>query len=167
MSFLGENPFAIKRDAIDSVMTWIFTSLAIIGILIQAFTQIWVKKIPDRQHTTCTYAIGFCVGFLVTVIIVLSLTRVGNFIARKHWVPHIIVCQEEIYKKAKFIIEHNGLSEIQLEHKEKHGDSEKYIQTNLQETDKYLSQIETMLDIPNDKTDRRERLNRLRRFFDH
>jgi hypothetical protein len=28
MSFLGENPFAIKRDAIDNVMTWIFTKVS-------------------------------------------------------------------------------------------------------------------------------------------
>lgn len=40
-TFLGTNPFLIKRDKIDSVMTGVFTLLAISGLLLQLYSEIW------------------------------------------------------------------------------------------------------------------------------
>ena len=34
-TFLGSNPFAAKRDTIESVMTWLFTGLTLLGLLVQ------------------------------------------------------------------------------------------------------------------------------------
>ena len=56
MSFLGENPFAIKRDAIDNVMTWIFTSLALVGLITTIFGEIWSDRFEGRQYTIRFYA---------------------------------------------------------------------------------------------------------------
>jgi hypothetical protein len=50
MAFFGENPFAIKREQIEFVMTWIFTSLAISGLLVQVFKEILGNEIPERLH---------------------------------------------------------------------------------------------------------------------
>ena len=50
MMFFGENPFAIKRDTIDTVMTWIFTVMTLIGILLQIYSEILGR--PCRSGST-------------------------------------------------------------------------------------------------------------------
>ena len=67
MSFFGENPFAIKRDAIDNVMTWIFTCLALLGVVLQICGEIWSDRFPERQHQIRFYA-WFALGSVAGVI---------------------------------------------------------------------------------------------------
>jgi hypothetical protein len=59
MSFFGENPFAIKRDTIDSVMTWSFTLLAISGLVVQGFKEILEANSPIRLHKAKVYLLFF------------------------------------------------------------------------------------------------------------
>ena len=49
-SFFGENPFLVKRDIIENTMSWIFTLLALSGLLFQAYKEIWGVKIKKTIH---------------------------------------------------------------------------------------------------------------------
>jgi hypothetical protein len=167
LTYLDGNPFAVKGHVIDSVMTWIFTSLALIGLLIQVIVLIWGENISNRLYNARIYFMEFCIGFISMVILVYSLTTAGNYIARNRWLPKIVSDHKEMYNRAKFIIEHNGLSEDHVMNKESQIDSLKNIQANFQEADRYLTQIENILDIPPNKTDRQVRIERLKHFFDH
>ena len=103
-SYYGENPFAFKRDKIDYVMTWIFTSLVSFGLLFHALTLILVHDILDRKYGVGIYATVFFIGLFVMLIIVFLLTKVGKMIARKKWLPKIIMSHKTIYEQAKFIV---------------------------------------------------------------
>lgn len=166
MSFWGQNPFVTKRDVIDGVMTWIFTSLAIAGLLLQACALIWGNSILERQHSPQVYGLMFCVGLLMMVIVAFSLTKAGHFVARRRWLPEVLAGQKDLYDEARFILDHDGWRENQLEQKKNLGDSTKDIQANLCKVGKSLTQIESLLDLPRDGTDQRERLKRLRPYFE-
>ena len=165
-SYWDENPFAIKSQKIDAVNKWIFTSFAFIGLLFQAFTLIWGKNIPDRNYGVGTYVIIFAVGLLVILIIVFLLNKAGKMIARMRWLPEIVEKHRDIYAQARFIVEHDGLKEKEIERKDALKNPEKCIQTNFDTVDKHLTHIERLLDIPHDKTDYRQRLDRLKCYFD-
>ncbi len=96
-SFWGENPFAFKRDKIDVVMTWTVTSLAVYGLLFHSSALIWGNDIPDRNYGARTYVIVFSVGFLIMLLVVFLLTKLGNLIARKRWLPNIIISHRKFY----------------------------------------------------------------------
>ena len=161
-SYWGENPFAFKRDKIDAVMTWIFTFLVICGLLFHALTLILVHDIPDRNYGVVTYATVFFTGLFVMLIVVFLLTKAGKMIARKRWLPEIIRVHRGKYETAKFIVEHNGRLDNQIEQNDL---PDKNIQRNYKDAEKHISQIERLLDIPHDKTDLSERLDRMRRYF--
>jgi len=55
MTFWDQNPFAIKRDVVDSVMTWIFTGLTIFGLVIQLISEILGDRLPTRQYSAMGY----------------------------------------------------------------------------------------------------------------
>src|ERR1700682_4558547 len=66
MSFFGANPYAVKRDAIESTMKWIFAVVALFGLVLQLWAEIWGVNLPDRSHNS-KYYINFCVGSLVAI----------------------------------------------------------------------------------------------------
>jgi hypothetical protein len=165
-SFWGENPFAIKRDIIDVVMTWIFTTLAVIGFLFQAITFIWGNNIPDRNFGAGTYFTVFSAGSFMMLILVFILTKFGNMLARRRWLPKMIMSHKELYEKARFIVEHDGWLEEQIGREDLKNNPSKYIHNNLEIVDKSFTQIESLLDIAHDKTDSKARLCRLRRYFE-
>lgn len=53
-TFLRSNPFAVKRDIIESVMTWLFTGLTLLGLLVQVGVAIWSNRIGERVHTAAS-----------------------------------------------------------------------------------------------------------------
>ena len=108
MSFLGENPFAIKREVIDNVMSWIVASLTLVGLLIQACTEIWGHELPERLHATLFYVSLFITAVIATIIFVVLLTAVGRSIARRHWQPSIIEKLREGYNQARIIVAQEG-----------------------------------------------------------
>src|SRR6266513_6422730 len=63
-TFIGSNPFAVKRDIINSTMTWLFTALTLLGLLVQVGVAIWGNNIEQRVHTPRFYAV-FVVGVLI------------------------------------------------------------------------------------------------------
>ena len=65
MSFLGENPFAVKRDIIENVTVWLFSLLALLGLLLQVFKEIHVKTIAERLYKVREYYLVFILGIFI------------------------------------------------------------------------------------------------------
>lgn len=96
-------------------MTWIFTLLALSGLLLQVYKEIWGKEIKERTHEIKFYLKFFFQSLIVMVIVVFSLTWVGNKIAKQKWLPRIVKSQKEVFKAAQSIVENDGWREDQLQ----------------------------------------------------
>ena len=152
-TFLGSNPFAVKRDVIESVMTWLFTGLTLLGLLVQVGVAVWGNHIDERIHTTRLYVGLFVFVLIVGVALVPLLTAVGNRVARRSWLPQVIENQKEVYKAARFVIEHDGWREDQLAVKGTLPDPERYRTANLETATRQVEQIEKLLEAPSRSTD--------------
>lgn len=166
MSFFGTNPFAIKRDEIESVMTWLFTALALVALLVQVGMVIFDDQIEERLHTTYFYIFVLIGSLAVAGVLVLLLTVVGNKLARDRWLPKIVESQMELYETAKFIIEHDGWRKDQLLGKDTIADPNRFRSANRQTAEKHCEQIEKLLDISPDTNDLSQRLMRLKSYFE-
>jgi hypothetical protein len=165
-TFLGSNPFAIKRDIIESAMTWLFTGLTLLGLLVQVGVAIWSNHIEERVHTTRFYVVLFVVVLAVGVALVPLLTAVGNLLARRSWLPEIVENQKEVYKAASFVIEHDGWREDQLAVRGTLPDPERYRTANLETAARQVEQIEKLLEVRSPSTDLRARLDGIKPFFE-
>lgn len=166
MTFFGTNPFAIKRDAIESVMAWIFTAMALVALLIQVAAAIWSDQIEERTHTTPFYIVLFVVSLAVAVALVALLTGIGNRVAQRSWVPQIVENQMEIYRAARFVIENDGWREDQLPVRATLADPERYRTTNLEAAARQIEQIEKLFDVTPSSTDLRARLAEISTYFE-
>lgn len=164
-SFFGRNPFMIKAGPIDNVTSWVFTSLAIIGLLLQAAKEVFGENIPGRLHSVGYYLCFFVIGVFAMVWLVWGLSAVSRLIARPFWLPKVIESQREVFSKAVFIAEHNGLRENQIDKKDSLADPEHFTKANYQQAEKYLSQIEKLLDLPRHACDFASRIERLQPYF--
>lgn len=164
-SFFGENPFLVKRDIIENTMSWIFTLLALSGLLFQAYKEIGGVKIKETIHSINFYLKLFSVGLVVMIIVVLSLTWVGSKIAKVKWMPRIIESQKEAFAAAQFIIEHDGWRQDQLQIKDKLENPEKYTRANFETAQRNILRIEKLLSIQNKDKTRKEHLEVLTKYF--
>ncbi|HXH21971.1 MAG TPA: hypothetical protein VNN10_08065 [Dehalococcoidia bacterium] len=165
-TFLGSNPFAAKRDIIESVMTWLFTGLTLLGLLVQVGVAIWGNHLAERIHTTQFYVVLFVLMLAFGVALVPVLTSVGNRVARRAWLPQVVENQKEVYKAASFIIEHDGWREDQLVTKDTLPDPERYRTANLDTATRQVEQIEKLLELAPCSADLRARLNAIKPFFE-
>jgi hypothetical protein len=166
-TFLGSNPFAAKRDIIESVMTWLFTGLTLLGLLVQVGVAVWGNQLEERVHTTQFYVVLFVLMLAIGLALVPLLTSVGNRVARRSWLPQAVENQKEVYKAASFVIDHEGWREDQLAVKDTLPDPERYRTANLETATRQVEQIEKLLELPSGSTDLRARLNAIKPFFDH
>jgi hypothetical protein len=166
MSFFGENPFSIKRDAIDNVMTWIFTGLALVGLLLQIFGEIWSDRFPGRQYTIRFYAWFSLASLLAVVAVVFVLTAIGNRIAKRTWLPVIVSKMTEAYTQSRFIVEHDGWRADQLNVKDTLADPTSYLRANFETAENRVAQIEKLLDLPYDGDELKLRVERLKPYFE-
>lgn len=166
MSFWGENPFAIKRDAIDNVMTWIFTSFALIGLLIQVGSKIWGYGLAQRLYSTWFYVSLFVIAVVISILLVVPLTAAGRRIAMRYWLPTIVEKMTEAYSQARFIVDHDGWRQDQLNVKDTLSDAARYQQANFDSATKTIAQIEKLLEIPSDTTDLKRRMEKLRPYLE-
>jgi len=164
-SFYGQNPFMIKADQIDNVTTWIFTGLAIIGLLIQVLKEIFGMSIPDRIHTVRYYIFFFIIGVFAMVWLTWGFSSVSKLIARQIWLPKIINSHSESFSKALFIVEHDGWREDQIRNKDTLKDSERYKNANYESVERSLKQIERLLDLPKNEDDFSKRIEKLKHYF--
>jgi hypothetical protein len=54
-TFLDSNLFAVKRDAIEGTMNWLFAAVALAGVLVQAVA--YIVQLPERSHAPRIYAV--------------------------------------------------------------------------------------------------------------
>ena len=165
-TFWGHNPFMIKRDAIDTTMTWIFASLALFGLLAQVFAEIVGDALPDRLYTSSSYVVFFIGGLVCTTLLVFLLGSIGKRLARRKWFPRIIESNTEGFRSIQSILANDGWREDQLAHKDSIPDPENYRKKNLEQASQRLAQIEKLLELSNVSDDLEPRIRRLRPYFD-
>ena len=164
-AFWDANPFLIKRDIIEGVLSWIFTFFALTGLLLQAYKEIYGDKITERKYKTQFYSRFLILGFMVMIGAVLMFARIGNVVARQIWQPRIVSSQKEAFESASFIIGHNGWRKDQVEGKDKIENPKKYIEANLKTAEENVLQIEKLLEVRAKTNSLPERLERLNKYF--
>lgn len=165
MTFFGENPFAVKRDSIDKVMTWMFMGLALAGVLIQILRLIFDDRLDERLHGPWFYALAAVAGVFAVAALVIGLAFTGNKIAKAFWLPKIIESQRELFESSAFIIEHDGWREDQLPVKENQPKAEFYRQKNYESAEERFAQIERLLELQRPSDGLNERMKKLRPYF--
>ena len=163
MTFIGENPFAIKRDIIENIITWTFAGLAAFALLLQIFAEIYGENWPRRRHSKLHYSLFSMVGLLFVCGLVWLLTICDYRIAKPIWWPKIVQSQVEVFNAAVLLLEHDGLQPGQIKLEEKLPES--YRTVSFETGMRDLSQIEKLLEIPSDGADIQTRIARLRPYF--
>ncbi len=163
VTYLGENPYAIKRDAIQEVMTWLFAGLAMLALLLQVIAGIWGERLLERVHSKRYYLWFSVVVFIGISFLVCGLTVTGERVAKSIWWPKIKSAQSERFQDAEFVIEHDGWRSEQLVIKSQL--PAKHRETNLQSAEEGIADIEKLLELPPVKADIRVRLARLKPYF--
>jgi hypothetical protein len=164
-TYFNENPYALKRDEIDRVMTWLFTGMAGIGIVVQFLKLAIFYDLPERSYGAAIYSLFFGLGILIMVVALFAVAKIGYWIAKRRWFPKTVESQEPLYQTAKFILEHDGWREDQWEKRADLSGKEKYVAANMDTVCKYLNQIEDLLDCPSGHIQSKDRIRRLARFF--
>jgi hypothetical protein len=164
-SFLGENPFLVKRDIIESILSWVFTSVGFLGLLLQVHKEICADKIIERKYKARFYFKFFGLGFMAMLGIVFILSITGNAVARQIWQPRIVDSQKEVFESASFIVKYDGWRKDQLDVKDKLDDPKKYIEANIKTAADNILQIEKLLDIRSRTNSLSERIEGLNKYF--
>ena len=164
-TYFDENPYALKRDEIDRVMTWLFTGMAAIGIVVQLLKLGIFYDLPEQTYGAATYSLVFGLGIFLMAVALIALTKIGFWIAKRRWFPRTVENQEQMYRSAKFILEHDGWREDQWEKRADVIEKEKYVAANMDTVCKYLNQIEDLLECPSADLQSKDRIRRLARFF--
>ncbi len=167
VSFFDANPYAIKRDAIENTMKWLFTFVAFIGLILQWSKEIWEASLPKRSHGTIYYLSFSLIALIVVCLMVWMLTGVGNRIARWQWQPDVVRLQSELFEQVKFVVTHEGWDANDWKTQDRiiaAGEAERYKVNNLKAADKNLRQIEKLLEVES-LEDLHARVARLQPFF--
>ena len=166
MSFFGQNPFAVKRDAIENVMNWLFTLVALIGLALQLGAEIWGGKLPERRYDAKFYVWCTVGGVVAVAALVWLLTLAGNRVARSIWWPKIIASQAEVFESSVFVVEHDGWREDQLTIKDTLSatDAQRHRSANLSQAEDRIAQIEKLIEV-RPEGDLVTRIARLRPLF--
>jgi hypothetical protein len=164
-TIFGGNPYAIKRDAIEGTMNWLFSGIALIGVLIQAVA--YVVNLPDRSPSTSapTYAMVFAVSASVVIILLWLTTCAGYAIARRQWLPTIVDGQRDVFHLTEMLIRNDGLEDRHLALLADDPQREPLIIDGRRRTGEYLTQLEDLLDITERSGTPPQRLDRLRATF--
>lgn len=149
MSYFGQNPFAVKRDVIENVMNWTFAFVALAGLGLQVWAEIWGANLPDRSHDAKYYLTFSIVGLVVVGFLVWALTAVANRVARRQWEPTVIGLQREVFERAKFVSEHDGWTPEHWEARERISadEADRFRASNLKSADEQLAQLAKLLEV--------------------
>ena len=149
MSYFGQNPFAVKRDVIENVMNWTFSLVALAGLGLQVWAEIWGSNLTERSHDAKYYAIFSAVGLVVVGLLVWALTGAANMVAKRQWQPTVIALQREVFERAKFASEHDGWTPEHWESRERMSSEEadRLRADNLRSTDEQITQLTKLLEV--------------------
>lgn len=166
-SFLGANPFEIKRNEIDKILTLVFVFVALVGLLVQVGLQIYGFALKKRPRGSSHY-LGFTALLLVmTYASVQALVGIGHGIARWRWEPKIVEGQLVAFERARFIVEHDGWTPEHYPVRESlitEGREDRYKSNNREVLERDLQQMEDLFEIDTAPTSR-ERIENLAVFF--
>lgn len=167
-TYFDANPYAEKAETIDKVMTVIFTTLTLIGIILQLACEIWSQSIPSERYPSLFYLLIFVFVLCATIVLSIILTYVGKRVARSVWFPRAIQQVTEQYVSARFIVEHDGWREDQLAIKDNATINNRLQcrETNFKTAQERIVNIETLLDLPHYDGDLIARLDRLQPYFE-
>jgi hypothetical protein len=113
-SFFGDNPFLIKREAIQSTMDWIFAGVALLALVLQLWAEIIGQGLPDRAHTSSFYAVFGAASLAGVILLVWLLSKFGRAIAKKSWLPRVIAAQRDLFSDADAIVRNDGLTDQEM-----------------------------------------------------
>lgn len=89
-------------------MNWIFSIIALAGLVIQSYSIIYGNSIPERVHETSFNFMSFILGIIIVILFVYLSGIAGNYIAKQKWLPIILEKQFELYDISKQITENDG-----------------------------------------------------------
>lgn len=164
-TFWNSNPFQEKADAIDSVMTWIFSGVAVFGLLLQVAAEIFGGNLPDRLYDPKVYLLMFLLSVAVMYLVVRLLTVLGRRIAKCKWWPHAITGQRPSFEKAQAIVRNQGWRDDQLAIKDNVSNAEQCLKANRETLESTVSRIERLLEVDPTGTTPEDRLEALREYF--
>lgn len=167
MSFFEENPFALKRDVIETTMKWLFTGVALAGLALQLWAEVWGVHLRNQIYKRRLYVQATTGGVIAVAILVWALTGVGNSVARWKWQPKVIEMQRVMFDRSKFIVEHDGWTPEHWENRNdlvSRGESDRLRSAGIETAEKNLTQIEDLLEIGR-SSDLSHRVEALHRFF--
>lgn len=165
MSYWEQNPFMVKRSEIERVLAWLFTLLALLGLLIRVVAEIFGDRIQERLHHRTFYFKFFTYGILLMGFIVCGLGRIGHLVARQFWSPKVVESQRELFTHTKFMIEHDGWEPQQYEHLARPDKTEERRKQNWERIDKNLAQMEKLFELPRAEDTAERRLETLKPYF--
>ncbi len=165
-SFWGSNPFAIKRDIIDGVLTWYFVIFALLGLVFRLVALVCENNIfCERKYSTKFY-IKFSIAMLFLMFFSVPIIgNIGRYTAKRKWIPLVTQNQKESFLQSKYIIEHDGLREDQIKQKDSLDDINKYRRINYEKTEENINQIEKLLEVKANSQELEGRIRDLERFF--
>lgn len=153
LMYMGHNPHAIKRDAIDSVSTWIFLILGFGGILIQGYSIINDGSLK-RSQTRDWYFVAFFVGLVSTLLLTYLLGKVGKFFAKRKWLPELGRRYAKNLEFLHFMIGHESEWSQRYKDRKRIKDiktEESFRITNIESAQEMIADLETLFEI--DKKD--------------
>ena len=110
MTFFDTNPFAVKRDEIESTLKWSFTIVALCGLLLRLASEI--SDWTSRSHSWKYYFVFCAVCMFVVVLLMGGVTVVGKRIARSTWEPKVIELQREHFESVKRLVENGKADDL-------------------------------------------------------
>lgn len=167
MSFFGENTFAVKRDVIETIMTRLFTFVALTGLGLQLWAEVWGAHLREHTHKRTLYIQAIIGSVIAVAMLVWALTGIGNSVARRVWQPKVVDMQRVVFDRSKFIVEHDGWTPEHWENRNElvsRGESERLRTAGMETAEKDLAQIEDLLDVSR-SGDLLRRIEALQPFF--
>jgi hypothetical protein len=134
MSFFGQNPFAMKRDAIAAKLNILFGSAAVLAVLILVIVEIMGDDLPERRHGKGFYGVVFAALVFVGVLLLNGIGAAAHVWARSEWWPQVIESQREIFERSASILDRAGGSDPPAE-------------SEIEQASRDVAQIETLLDM--------------------
>jgi hypothetical protein len=148
-SFYGDNPFLIKREAIQTSMDWIFSGVAVLALLLQLWAEIMGLGLPDRRHTSTFYVMFAGASLVAVALIVWLLSKMGRSIARRSWLPRVIGPQRDLLGDAAAIVKNDGLSDQEMAVAAEYSGPrrEERSEANFRQALQYVGQMERLFEV--------------------
>jgi hypothetical protein len=148
-SFYGDNPFLIKREAIRDTQAWVFGSLAAIALLLQLGSRVFGENLQERLYSQPFYGWSAATCLAATAMLVWLLNKLGRWLARRRWAPHVAEAQGALFRRVAFVIAHDGMAEEQLlEFESYKPDVQASTKArNMKDAERHLSQLERLFEV--------------------